>query len=112
MIIRYKINNIVKTLEIANNKTVGDLRNIILERNNIDRKHKIRFFLGKNKMIKSRKLNKYQITSRSIILVHVLKKTIKDRISSAMSPRKTVRRVRAGGIFGPRGNDWSWSESR
>ena len=112
MIIRYKINNIVKTLEIANNKTVGDLRDIILERNNIDRKHKIRFFLGKKKMIKSRKLNKYQITSRSIILVHVLKKTIKYHISSAMSPRKNVRRVRAGGIFGPRGRDWSWSKSR
>tara|TARA_Y100000310_G_C20570750_1_gene757882 strand:+ start:645 stop:941 length:297 start_codon:yes stop_codon:yes gene_type:complete len=96
---------------LENNKRVEDLRDEIIEKNNIEKGNKLRLFFNGQKMVKRNKISKYSITNRTIILVKVIRRTIKDNIRSAMSPRANARRIR-GGIFGPRIRDWSWSRNR
>ena len=109
MLIRYKIYNNVKTVTVLDDKKVEDLRNVIIDKNNIDKRHKLKLFFCGDKMVKSRKLSKYALTCSSIVIVKVFKKKMKDRIRSAMSPRVNLNRLARG--FGPRGHDWVWSRS-
>jgi len=101
MLIRYKIYNTVKTVTVPENNTVADLRNIIIDKNDIEPGYKLRFILNGKKMIKSRKLERYNLTCRAIIIVKTIKKN---------SLGVKLGRMARG--LGPRGNDWAWSRSK